>query len=61
LNPGPKQALKPGPVELYNLRQDPAEERNVATEHPDLVARLQQQLNQQHERSELFPIRALDD
>ncbi len=29
-----------GPIELYDLKSDKAEQRNVATKHPDLIARL---------------------
>lgn len=60
LNPGPKQKLKPGSVELYDLQKDPQETRDVAAEHPAIVARLTRRMREQHTRSELFPIRALD-
>lgn len=32
--------------QLYNLEQDPEEQRNVAAEHPEIVARLSQELQQ---------------
>ena len=60
LNPGPKQPLKPGELELYNLKQDPSEKANVAADHPELLAKLQKQMADQHQPSQLFPIRALD-
>lgn len=31
-------------IELYNVQSDPAESRNVASEHPDVVRRLQKKL-----------------
>ena len=36
----------PSAPELYNLAQDPSEKTNVASQHPDLVASLQQRANQ---------------
>lgn len=38
--PGTPAAAKLPPVQLYDLAGDPAETRNVAAEHPDVVARL---------------------
>ncbi len=29
-----------GPIELYNLQSDPAEQHNVAAAHPDVIARI---------------------
>jgi arylsulfatase A len=62
LNPkGKARAAKAGSVELYDLSQDPGEANNVAQQHPDVVKRLSLLMQQQHVRSPLFPIRALDD
>jgi hypothetical protein len=36
--------LLPGKVELYNLAQDPNETKNVAAEHPELVAKLKSRI-----------------
>ena len=37
---------KPGaPAELYQLKQDPHETKNVANEHPEIVERLRNQIN----------------
>ncbi len=47
-------------LELYNLAQDPGERHNVAAEHPEIVRRLEQQMNEQHVRSEIFPLPAVD-
>jgi arylsulfatase A-like enzyme len=60
LNPGPKAKLEPGPIELYNLNDDPSETTDVAAAHPDVVARLAKLLSEQHVKSEVFPMRALD-
>ncbi|MDX1565876.1 MAG: arylsulfatase, partial [Phycisphaeraceae bacterium] len=53
-----------GPVkiktELYDLEKDPAEKHDVADENPQVVARARKLFAEQHTRSQLFPIRALD-
>lgn len=36
----------PAAVELYNLAQDPSEQHNLATEHPETVATLQKRVNE---------------
>ena len=38
------RTLLPSSVELFNLAQDPSEKNNVAAQHPDKVATLQQRL-----------------
>ncbi len=61
LNPSPRDASKaPGPIELYNLKSDPAESRDVAADHPAVVAKLAAIMEREHTPSALFPIRALD-
>jgi arylsulfatase A len=61
LNPLPRdQDAKPGALELYDLAKDPKEEHNIAAEHPDVVAKLMKIMQEQHTKSEVFPIRALD-
>lgn len=46
--------------ELYKIARDPAETNNVARQHPEIVQRLSALMQQQHVKSPLFPIRALD-
>lgn len=61
LNPGHKQKNPPPPTtELYNLAEDPSEQNDVAASHPDIVAKLVAIAKEQHTKSDLFPIRALD-
>ncbi|HEX8915583.1 MAG TPA: arylsulfatase [Humisphaera sp.] len=60
LHPGPKQKLNPPPPELYDLATDPKESKDVAAEHPDVVKRLMALAAEQHVKSDVFPIRALD-
>ena len=61
LNPLPKaKDQKPGEIELYNLAQDPREQKHVAGEHPEVVKELSALMEKQHVKSELFPMRALD-
>ena len=45
-----KGVCKPlgGNVELYDLRTDPGEQKNVAADHPDLVARVRDTLKTAH-------------
>jgi arylsulfatase A-like enzyme len=47
-------------LELYDLRADPAESRDVAARHPDVVARLEAVLAREHAPSPVFPIPAID-
>ena len=59
LSPAKRQA----PVirtELYDLRKDEGELNNVALENPKVVAALERLMREQHTRSRLFPIAALD-
>jgi arylsulfatase A-like enzyme len=57
--PGAKDQA-PGAIELYHLQDDPAETRNVAAAHPEIVARLAAIMRDQHVPTPLWPIRALD-
>ena len=43
-------------LELYDLSQDLGEKNNIATDHPDVVRRLEKALAVSHVRSETFPL-----
>jgi arylsulfatase A-like enzyme len=45
---------------LYNLKTDPAETTNVAAQHPDVVAKLERIMREQHVNSAEFPFPPLD-
>ena len=61
LNPKSKNAPpKKLAVELYDLKTDPAETKDVAGAHPDVVARMENMMREQHTPSELFPFPELD-
>jgi arylsulfatase A-like enzyme len=47
-------------LELYNLATGPAEKENVAAAHPDIVAKLEKIMSEQHTPSKKFPFPALD-
>jgi arylsulfatase A-like enzyme len=53
-----KAVCKPfgGKLELYDLKNDPTESRDLAEQHPQLVAQLRQFMQQAHTPSELWPI-----
>ncbi len=62
LHPEPAAKNKaPGAIELYDLASDPTESRDVAGQHPEIVARLATILREQHVPAKLWPIRALDE
>lgn len=46
-------------LELYNLAEDPAEENNLADDHPQRVQRMQQMMDEAHTPSPLFPLTLL--
>ena len=47
-------------TELYNIAQDIGESKDVATDHPDIVRKLEQLMAEQHVPSRLFPLKVLD-
>lgn len=47
-------------LELYNLRDDPKQTRDIAGQQPQIVAQLEKLLREQHVPSKDFPIPALD-
>jgi len=40
------RVMLPAAVELYNIKTDPSEKENVAAQHPEIVAKLQQRANE---------------
>jgi arylsulfatase A len=47
-------------TELYNLRDDPGQKKDVSADHPKVVAQIERIFREQHTPSELFPIPVLD-
>lgn len=47
-------------IELYDLAADPGEARNIASQHPEVVARAAAIMAREHAPSPLFPIPAID-
>lgn len=47
-------------IELYNLREDVGEQHDVSAAHPDVVARIEAIMREQHTPSLEFPFPALD-
>ncbi len=56
-----KAAVSDGRLELYNLKDDITESRDVAAQHPEIIARLERLLREQHTSSKEFPFPLLDD
>ena len=58
----PPGALDPEPTpvdgdfELFDLTADPSEQHNVAAQHPEIVTRLAKILDEQHVKSDVFPL-----
>jgi len=61
-NLAPKAGEKPSPprTELYDLKEDPSERRDVAADHPEIVARIERLMAEQHAPSRLFPLPRID-
>ncbi len=57
-----RQNLRKGKIktELYNIAEDVSEKHDVADQHPEIVARLERLMEQQHVPSEVFPLKVLD-
>jgi arylsulfatase len=56
-NKGAKPVMK---IELYNLKEDLAESKDVSSTYPDIVAQIEKLMREQHSPSAEFPLRALD-
>jgi arylsulfatase A-like enzyme len=46
-----------GPIELYDLKADLAETKNLAASHPDIVARIAKIMDEARTESQEFPVR----
>lgn len=59
---GVRQNLEKGSteIELYNLRDDPAERLNVAAQHPRIIRELERVMRENHIPSPIFPVPVLD-
>ncbi|HZN35664.1 MAG TPA: sulfatase-like hydrolase/transferase, partial [Pirellulaceae bacterium] len=65
LMPGGAKKAKPAAapnmrIELYDLKNDWQETKNVSAEHPDVVARIEKLMREQHTPNPEFPFPALD-
>lgn len=60
LMPQGKRPAQPWKVELYNLKADVSESKDVAVSHPDIVVRMEQIMREQHIPSAEFPFKAID-
>ncbi|WP_119078816.1 arylsulfatase [Chitinophaga alhagiae] len=45
-----------GPLELYDLQQDPGEKNNVAAQHPDIIKKMDGYMRAAHVESPIFPL-----
>jgi len=57
-----RQNLRKGKIktELYNIAEDISEKNDVANLYPEIVARLEKLMKQEHVPSDVFPLKVLD-
>lgn len=55
-----KNAVRPPRTELYDLESDLSESKDVAAEHPDVVAKLESMMRAAHAPSDRFPFAPID-
>ena len=55
-----KNNKDPLKIELFNLRDDIGESRDVATEHPEIVTRMRTIMDAEHTHSDIFAMPPLD-
>lgn len=48
--------MKDGPVELYDLKNDPAEQKNMAANHPEVVKKIATFMQQAHTPDANWPV-----
>ena len=48
-------------IQLYNLNHDASEKNDMAKQHPDIVAKIEAIMSEQHTPSRRFPLKAIDD
>ncbi|WP_208419885.1 arylsulfatase [Paraflavitalea devenefica] len=48
--------VKDGPIELYDLKNDPAEQQNIAAAHPDIVKKIASCMQQAHVPDTNWPV-----
>lgn len=61
LMPKGKNAKPDLHIELYNLAEDIGETKDVSAEHPEIIARMERLMREQHTPSPDFPFPALDE
>jgi hypothetical protein len=54
--PRPRGRPLGGPIELYDLKTDIGEQRNVAEQHPGLVAKIRAAMKEAHIPSPLWKV-----
>lgn len=60
LMPQGKRPAQPWKIELYNLKDDIGETTDVAATHPEIVAKMDRLMREQHVPSKEFPFPAID-
>lgn len=53
---GVRKPMLSGQMELYNLAEDPGEQHNVATQHPEIVRRIEARMQEAHVPSPLWQV-----
>ncbi|MEE8451804.1 MAG: arylsulfatase [Thermoguttaceae bacterium] len=59
-NMGRKDNPNPLKIELYDLAADPSEKNDIAADQPEVVAKIEAIMREEHTPSKLFPVRVLD-
>ena len=55
-----KKNKTPLKIQLYDLKNDVSESKDVAAQHPEVVAQIRRHMEAQHTPSKIFPIPAID-